>query len=174
MKNTLEIIKDTSIIMLSITMAFVLTRLDFSGISSGQGSVEAAPEGPAVGDNVSCFKGYLDANVPQHLILLISPDCHFCKESMPFFKKLVAADERASHIQIHFAIDDQGDEYEPTLAILQQAGIGQDVPVIPVDRRACELYYSPMILLLNKDADLVALETGKLDVQGEERLLALF
>lgn len=170
MKNALEIVKDTSIVMLSITMAFVLTRLDLSS----QETQPAPLDTLKAGEKIECFAGYLGANTPQHLIIVVSPNCNFCIESMPFYKQLVDAGDNASHLQVHFAVDNQVDDYEPILAILKEANISADVSIIPVDRNACELLYSPTMLLLNKHADIIHVETGLLDEQGEARVRALF
>lgn len=132
--------------------AVCLIYFVFTSRHNRQAMTQNAPIAPRVGDRVP-----LDLPPGKVMLIALQEGCHFCKESMPFYKKLVS-DFRSTKGAMHlvFALPTStGKEY------LKQNGIDTaDVRGVPLNQ--LEVGGTPTIIMLDAQHKISSFWVGKL------------
>jgi hypothetical protein len=88
-KEALEVVTSIMVIAGIILFGFVSYRILSHHPAE---SAQVAPEGPAVGTVLPALPGYNWQQHSETLLLAIRKGCHFCEDSMPFYRKLLQAE----------------------------------------------------------------------------------
>ena len=110
-----------------------------------QGPAAAPPQGAAVGDQFDALVPVIPAGAERALVVAISPTCHFCTESMPFYKRLVEErNAKGSATKVIAAVPREEAKAEEERS-LSGAGVTPDALVV-VDFAAIKVPGTPTIL----------------------------
>lgn len=108
-------------------------------------------------------------SAPLSVLLEISSTCHFCDESMPFYKQLMAVRQaQASKVPVIVASRD-------AVAVMRKHLEDQQVAVDKVlhERPADSVSVTPTIYIVDSNGLVKRAFIGKLDSSGEKELLSI-
>lgn len=128
-----------------------------------------APGGPAspkAGERVE-IHGVTGADHRQLEVFALQIGCHFCKESLPFYRKLVA-NNNVTRTRVVFVFPQKPSEAREYLA---EAGI-KDVDVEQADLSSVDVTGTPTILLLDSNGVIQKFWVGKLSSSREREVEA--
>jgi hypothetical protein len=162
-KSSLDTVANIAIILVCAIAAVVLIRNQFFP--------PQAPPRPGqaeVGDTLAPIKQVLPAGTERAMVVAVSPTCHFCNESFPFYKKLI--DERnskGSPVKVIAAVPtDQAIQEESQK--FAAAGVKPD-QVVKMDFAAIKVPGTPTILHVDNNGKVLDVWVGKLPDSGSER-----
>ena len=114
-KSTLDTVANIAIIIVCAIAAFILIRNHF--FSPNQAGGQRPPEIEA-GEQYDALGQVVPAGSERALVVALAPGCHFCDESMPFYKRLLEErNQKGSNVKV-IAISGEPDN----LAFAKQLG----------------------------------------------------
>jgi len=164
----LETLTNIAIIVLCVVASASLIHKFFFQQPAGP----RMPQGAEVGDRLDAVKSILPAGSNKTLVVAVAPGCHYCNESMPFYKSLM--DERnrkGSAVKVVGAIPgpEAKAEEEKHMAA---AGVSFDA-VSPVDFQAIKVPGTPTLLLVDATGKVEKVWVGRLKPNVEKEVLAV-
>jgi hypothetical protein len=127
------------------------------------------PEVPQTGATLPALAGYSWQSTSQSLVLALRKGCHFCEESMPFYRKLYDL-EKSNSLKVKMVAvfpDTTQDAYE----VLSTQSL--PIPCIPkFSLSSLSVSGTPTLILVDQTGRVEKAWIGKLDSQGEENVLA--
>lgn len=167
-KSKLDTVANIAIILVCIIAAAILIRNNFLQPKQQPGG---RPPEAAVGDQFDALRQVVPAGSDRAMVVALSPTCHFCNESMPFYKQLIDQRNQAgSGVKVIAAVprDDAKAEEQQKFAT---AGVQPDA-VVTVDFSSIKVPGTPTILLVDNQGKVLDVWVGKLDSSGEKEVLA--
>jgi thioredoxin-related protein len=164
-KSRLDTAANIAIILVCAIAAVVLVRREF---------FPAAPPPPpgAVekGERFDQLKAVLPAGAQKTLVVAVSPTCHFCNESLPFYKRLVdERNQKSSPVKFLAAVRSEGEKSEEAKKFAD-AGVRLD-GVVPIDFSSIKVPGTPTLLLVDNNGKVLNVWVGKLDDSGQKDVL---
>ncbi|HEX7184960.1 MAG TPA: hypothetical protein VF756_24245 [Thermoanaerobaculia bacterium] len=167
-KSKLDTIANIAIILVCLIAATILIRNTFFPPEPPR--PPGAPEEAKVGERFEALQKVVPAGSERALVVALSPTCHFCTESMPFYKKLVDQRNQAgSPVKVIAAVPSQAAQAEESKT-LSSAGVQPDA-VVTVNFRDIKVPGTPTILLVDNKGEVLNVWVGKLDEGREEEVL---
>jgi hypothetical protein len=127
-------------------------------------------QAPRIGATLPGLAGYTWQSNSHSLVLALRKGCHFCEESMPFYRELYDVEKSdASKVKTVAVFPDTADEVHEILR-------AQNLPVpsvSQVDLSTLSVSGTPTLILVDRNGKVEKTWVGKLDAQGEESVLAL-
>lgn len=167
-KSKLDTVANIAIILVCIIAAAILIRNNFLQPKQQPGN---RPPEAAVGDQLDALRPVIPAGSDRAMVVALSPTCHFCNESMPFYKQLIDQRNQAgSPVKVIAAVprDEAKAEEQQKFAT---AGVQPDA-VVTVDFASIKVPGTPTILLVDNQGKVLDVWVGKLDASGEKEVLA--
>ena len=164
-KSTLDTVANIAIILVCAIAAVVLIRNQFF-----QPEPPPRPGQAEVGDTLASLKQVLPAGTERAMVVALSPTCHFCNESMPFYKKLI--DERnskSSPVKVIAAVPNEQAKAEENKKFAE-AGVKPD-QVVTMDFASIKVPGTPTVLHVDNNGKVLDVWVGKLDSGGERKVL---
>ncbi|HVS00077.1 MAG TPA: hypothetical protein VMW27_25850 [Thermoanaerobaculia bacterium] len=166
-KSKLDTAANIAIILVCIVAAAVLIRNNFFPPQA------AAPPGMAQaekGDQLPVLKAALPQGSDRTLFVMLQPQCHFCNDSMPFYKRLLdERNQKGSQVKVVAAVgraEAQAEEQQKLAA----AGVQPD-HVTTVDFSAAKVPGTPFLVLVDNQGKVLDAWVGKLDEDKEQEVL---
>jgi thioredoxin-related protein len=120
----------------------------------------------SVGDEVK-LTGVSWAKNRKTMLLVFSPDCHFCNESLPFYQKLTA--EAAKHKNVHIiGVSPEGEE-ESKKFLLDHTVSVEDVKRSPL--KSIGLVATPTLVLVDEAGVATDILMGQLPPDAEAKVM---
>lgn len=164
-KSTLDTAANIAIIVVCAIAAFVLIRNQFFP--------PAPPPRPgevAKGDQIAALQQVVPAGSNRALVMALSPGCHFCTESMPFYKRLIdERNQKGSDIKVVAAVP-APEAKDGEVKIMQEAGVKPD-SVTTLNFQEAKVAGTPTLLLVDNKGEVLDVWVGKLDERSEEKVL---
>jgi hypothetical protein len=164
-RSKLDVIANVAIIATCIIASVVLVRREFFPPAP-----PAPPGSVAAGEQLDVLRDALPAGTGKALVLAVAPGCHFCNDSMGFYKQLVAKrDSAKSPVKVLAAVaspEARADEQTKMTA----SGVTPDA-VVPLDFSRLKVYGTPTVLLVNGSGKVLSVWMGKLDSRSEREVL---
>ncbi|HSS48679.1 MAG TPA: hypothetical protein VLX28_07015, partial [Thermoanaerobaculia bacterium] len=129
-----------------------------------------APPPIEKGEQFAALKGAVPEGATRALVVAVSPTCHFCNDSLPFYKHLV--DERnskGSAVKFVAAVPTE-DSKAPESEKFTNAGVKPD-NVVHLDFSSIKVPGTPTLLLVDNNGKVLNVWVGKLDESGEKDVL---
>ncbi len=128
---------------------------------------EPVPARSAVGREVNLPGADWQA-APFSVLLQISSTCHFCDESMPFYKQLISARQQAAKVPVIVASRD-------AVAVMRKHLEDRQVIVDKVLHARLESFapVTPTVYIVDSKGLVRRVFIGKLNSSGEKELLAI-
>lgn len=167
-KSTLDTVANVAIILVCAIAAFILIRNNF--FNKPQAGGPRPPEA-AVGEQYDELRKVVPAGTDRALVVAISPTCHFCTESMPFYKRLLdERNQKGSKTKVIAAVPQEAAKAEEQKT-MASAGVNPDALVV-VDFKNIKVPGTPTILHVDGQGKILDVWVGKQDSSGEEKILA--
>ncbi len=164
-KSKLDIAANIAILVVCAIAAFILVRNHFFP----QRPPGAPPEIEA-GEQYDALRSVVPAGAERALIVALSPTCHFCTESMPFYKRLIdQRNQSGSQVKVVAAVPRPEAQAEESQK-LTEAGVQPDA-IVPLEFAAVRVNGTPTILLVDKQGKVLGVWVGKLPEKGEKDVL---
>jgi hypothetical protein len=163
----LETVTNIAIILLCVVASVVLIRNHFFPPRP-----PGMPQGPEVGERLDAVKAILPAGSARTLVVAIAPTCHYCNESMPFYKSLM--DERnrkGSPVKVVGAIPAPEAKDEESKH-MTAAGVAFDA-LSPIAFPAIKVPGTPTLYLVDDGGKVQKVWVGKLTADQEKEVLAI-
>jgi hypothetical protein len=132
----------------------------------------APPPGAATkGETLAALQAVLPAGSEKTLVMAVAPGCHFCDESLPFYKQLIdQRNQKGSAVKVIAAVPAE-DAKTPESAKFSGAGIQPD-QMVHVDFAKIKVPGTPTLMLVDNRGKVLAVWIGKLDESSQKDVLA--
>ncbi|MFL6196252.1 MAG: TlpA family protein disulfide reductase [Thermoanaerobaculia bacterium] len=165
-KSSLDTLANIAIILVCAIAAVVLVRQHF---------FPPRPPGSAPqvekGEQFDQLKTVLPAGTNRALVVAVQPGCHYCNDSMPFYKRLI--DERNSKSSpVKFIAAVPSDEAKAEENQKFAAAGTQPDHMVKLDFASVKVPGTPTILLVDNNGKVLDFWVGKLDSDREKEVLA--
>jgi ferritin-like metal-binding protein YciE len=156
-KSTLDTAANIAIIVVCAIAAVVLIRNQFFP--------PAPPPRPgevAQGDQLPVLQQAVPAGADRALVMALAPGCHFCTESMPFYKRLIdERNQKGSDVKVVAAVS-APDAKAGEMKIMADAGVKPDA-VVELNFQEAKVAGTPTLLLVDNKGEVLDVWVGKLD-----------
>lgn len=164
-KSKLDTAANIAIILVCIIAAGILIRNNF---------FPPRPAGPpeaAKGETFAELRGVVPAGSNTALVMALSPTCHFCNDSMPFYKQLLdKRNESKSPVKVIAAVP-AAEAQSAEQKNLADHGVQPDA-VVHVDFAKIKVPGTPTLLLVDNQGKVLDVWVGKLNASREREVLA--
>lgn len=160
----LDRIANIAIIVAVIVFLGLVVKGEFGGRKAPPFTAQAASQG-LVGATVS-LPGVQLPKDRSSLLLVVSTECHFCKDSLPFYKDLTA--KSRGRLNVVAVLPQPKAEAQK---FLKDADVQAD-EVVTATPDALGVRGTPTVLLVDGTGKVKEAWIGRLDAKGQENLLA--
>jgi hypothetical protein len=166
-KSALDTTANIAIIVVCAIAAVVLIRNQFF---PSQSRPPGAPPQVEKGERYDQLKAVVPAGADKALVVALAPGCHFCNESMPFYKKLIdERNQKQSPVKFIAAVRSEQEKAEEGKKFAE-AGVQPD-GMVPLDFSAVKVPGTPTVLLVDNSGKVLDVWVGKQDESGEKKIL---
>ncbi|HEX3555595.1 MAG TPA: hypothetical protein VIA62_20425 [Thermoanaerobaculia bacterium] len=164
-KSTLDTAANIAIILVCAIAAVVLVRNQFFPPRP-----PGAPPQVEKGEQFAALKQAVPAGASRALVVAVSPTCHFCNDSLPFYKHLVdQRNQQGSAVKFVAAVPDEASR-APETAKFTGAGVQPD-SVVPINFSSIKVPGTPTLMLVDNNGKVLNVWVGKLNDDGEKEVL---
>jgi thioredoxin-related protein len=168
-KSTLDTIANIAIIVVCVVACAVLIN-NFLQSRRAQGGPGMPPEAKP-GETFAEIQGVLPAGTEKALVVAVQPGCHFCNESMPFYKRLMdERNKKGSNVKVLAAVSN-AEAKQPEMQKFSENGVTPD-GIVQVDFAKIKVPGTPTLLLVDNQGKVLDVWVGKLQPDKEEKVLA--
>ena len=168
-KSTLDTIANIAIIVVCVVACAVLINNFLA--SRRQQAGPGMPPQAEKGETFAELQGAMPAGTEKALFVAVQPGCHFCNESMPFYKKLMDhRNEKGSNVKVLAAVSSD-EAKQPEMQKFSEAGVTPD-GIVKVDFAKIKVPGTPTLLLVDNQGKVLDVWVGKLEPEKEEKVLA--
>jgi thioredoxin-related protein len=170
-KSTLDTVANIAIILVCAIAAVVLVRNQFFPPQQQQAG------GPEKGEQFDQLKAVVPAGSNRALVVAVAPGCHFCNDSIPFYKNLIdQRNQKNSDVKFIAAVpaSEKPEEAQKLVADETQkftAGGAQPDGMVNLDFAAVKVPGTPTLMLVDNTGKVLDVWVGKLDPKGEKAVL---
>ena len=168
-KSSLDTVANIAIIVVCAIAAVVLgfqLRDRFMQRSQGPGGEVRIEKG----EKYAQLKEVVPAGANRALVVAVQPGCHYCNDSMPFYKRLLdERNQKGSGVKFVAAVP--SDEAKPQEAEKFAAVGAQPDNIAKVDFAAIKVPGTPTLVLVDNSGKVLNVWVGKLDPGGEKEVL---
>lgn len=122
-----------------------------------------------VGLTLPAMPGYSWRSQPETLVVAIRVGCHYCADSMPFYRKLIEL-ERGRRLKAHLLIAMQEDKQAGDKELLSD-GLNVD-HVFGQSFRSLRVTGTPTLTLLDSHGRVNRVWVGELSPEGEQEVIS--
>src|SRR3954468_17207999 len=164
-KSTLDTAANIAIILVCAIAAVVLVRNQFFPPRP-----PGAPPQVEKGEQFAALKQAMPAGANRALFVAVSPTCHFCNDSLPFYKHLVdERNQKGSAVKFIAAVPSE-DTKAPESEKFANAGVQPD-NVVHLDFSSIKVPGTPTLMLVDNNGKVLNVWVGKLDEGSEKEVL---
>lgn len=166
-KSTLDTVANIAIILVCAIAAVVLIRNQFFPPRP-----PGAPPQVEKGERFDQLKAVVPAGTNRALVVAVSPTCHFCNESMPFYKELIdQRNQKSSPVKVIAAVPNEQAKAEESQKFAS-AGANPD-GMVHMDFSAIKVPGTPTLLLVDNEGKVLNVWVGKLDEDRQKEVLEI-
>ena len=155
----LERIANVAVIVAVVVFLFMVFRGDIGSHQSPQD-----PSKELIGKTIT-LPGVPFSKTRNSLVVVVSTACHFCKDSLPFYKQL--GEKACGRLNMIAVLPQSEVEAQK---FLQDAGV-HATQVVSASLDSIGINGTPTVLLVNEKGKIKRAWIGKLDEKGQESLL---
>ena len=165
-RSKLDVVTNIAILLTCVIASTVLVRREFFA------PAPAPPPGTVnAGERFDALRAAVPAGAERAMVLALAPGCHFCNDSMGFYKDLIARRDRSrSPVKVVAAVS-SGEARAPEASKLAASGVKPDA-VVQLDFRAVKLQGTPTVLLVDRQGKVLSVWVGLLDARSQDQVLS--
>jgi thioredoxin-related protein len=129
-----------------------------------------APPQVEKGEQFAQLKQVVPAGASRALVVAVQPGCHFCNDSLPFYKRLIDQRNQQSS-QVKFVAAVPSEEAKPQESQKFATAGAQPDSVVKLDFEAVKVPGTPTLMLVDNNGKVLDVWVGKLDSGGENEVL---
>jgi|SRR6185295_6088009 len=171
-KSRLDTAANIAIIVVAVAAIVVLIPMGlmrWREFLSPQPS-QAPPPMVEKGERFDQLKAILPSGASRALVVAVSPGCHFCNESMPFYKQLLdRRNQKSSGIKFIAAVPTEEAKAEEAQKFAS-AGAAPD-GLVQLDFAAVKVFGTPTLMLVDDAGVVLGVWVGKLDESRQKEVL---
>lgn len=160
----IELFANVAIVIVAVVLVFVLAKkFVFNDAST---AAKVPKENISAGMKVNLPEADFAAN-GSTLLLILSTDCHFCHESLPFYQRVIEQSARSGRVKIAAVFPQDaktGEEYLKSNGVTVSRVFQAQPPNLGVGG-------TPSLLLVDKDGVVTETWFGKLAAPEENKVL---
>ena len=165
---------DTAVNIAILIVCAVALFLGIPRLPDAYHSIVALFTGPnqvSQGDHYDQLKAVLPAGTSRALVVAVSPTCHFCNESMPFYKQLLEQrNQKSSPVKFIAAVPSDEVKAEEAQKFAT-AGATPD-GLVKLDFAAVKVPGTPTLMLVDNRGKVLGVWVGKLEERRQKEVLA--
>ncbi len=171
-KTSLDTSVNIAILVVCALAIFVLIPKAYEAYQWLTMSRPAARQEVKQGDRIQQLKDVVPAGTSRALVVAVSPGCHFCNESMPFYKQLLdQRNQKSSPVKFIAAVPAAEAKAEEAQKF---AGAGaQPDGLVQLDFAAAKVPGTPTLMLVDNNGKVLGVWVGKLDEDRQKEVLAV-
>lgn len=165
-RSTLDTIANIAIILVCVIASVVLVNNFLQ--SRRQQQQAGGPRPPEVqkGEQLAALKNVIPAGTDRALVVALQPGCHFCNESMPFYKRVIdERNKKGSNVKVIAAVGQEASKAEEQQK-MAAAGVQPDA-LVAVDFSQIKVPGTPTLLLVDNQGKVLEKWVGKVP-EGDE------
>ncbi len=172
-KSTLDTVANIAIILVCAIAAVVLVRNQFFPRTQAPGGMPQVEKG----EQYDQLKAVVPAGTNRALVVAVQPGCHFCNDSIPFYKNLIdQRNQKNSAVKFIAAVptNEKPEEAQKLVSEESQkfsAGGAQPDSMVNIDFAAIKVPGTPTLMLVDNTGKVLDVWVGKLDAEGEKEVL---
>lgn len=168
-KNTLDTVANIAIIVTCVVaLALMVNRFFFSKPAMPPGG---GPPQAEVGEQFDQIRQVLPAGSQKALLVVLSPTCGYCDQSMPFYKRLIdERNQKGSGVKI-IAVVPAEEAKAPEAQKFAAEGVKPD-SLVTIDFASIKVPGTPTVLLVDNQGKVLDVWVGKQNPDGEEKIIA--
>jgi thioredoxin-related protein len=173
-KSSLDTAANIAIIVVCALAAVVLVRQHFF---PPQAQGPAAMEEAVKGEKYAELKAVVPAGTSRALVVAVQPGCHYCNDSMPFYKRLIdERNQKGSAVKVIAAVpaSEKPEDAKKFASDESQkfatAGTQPD-SMVNIDFQAIKVPGTPTVLLVDNNGKVLDVWVGKLNSSREKEVL---
>jgi hypothetical protein len=166
-RTKLDTVANIAIIVVCVIASAVLIN---NFLQSRQRAAQEPPQAEK-GETFEELRAVVPAGAASALVVALQPQCGFCNESMPFYKRIVETrNQKGSNVKFVAAVGrpEARDEEAKKLA---EAGVQPDA-LVQVDFSAIKVPGTPTVYHVDPEGKVLGVWVGKLDESAERNVLA--
>jgi thioredoxin-related protein len=167
-KSALDTAANISIIVVCAIAAAALIRNQF--FPARPTPPPGSPPSAEKGERFEQLKAVVPAGSQRALVVALSPACHFCDESMTFYKRILnERDQRRSPVKFIAAVAAEDMKIEEAQK-LATAGAQPD-SLVQLNFGAVKVPGTPTLMLVDNEGKVLDVWVGKLDASRQQEVL---
>ena len=167
-KSALDTVANIAIILVCAIAAFVLIRNQFFPAPAQR--PPGSPPQVEKGERFDQLKAVVPAGTNRALVVAASPTCHFCNDSMPFYKKIIdQRNQKGSPVKFIAAVPAEQAKAEEAQKFAS-AGAQPD-SMVQIDFSSIKVPGTPTVLLVDNNGKVLDVWVGMLDEDRQEDVL---
>jgi hypothetical protein len=164
-RSKLDVTANIAIILVCIIASVILIRREFFPPPSPMEAAAAKP-----GERLDALKAMVPAGADRALVIAVSPLCHFCNESLPFYKQLVdRRNQSHSGVKVIAAVPNANARAEE-LKKFEDGGVEPD-GVVEANFSSIKVPGTPTLMLVDHDGRVLGVWVGKLEESRQREVL---
>lgn len=164
-KSKLDVAANIAILVVCVIAAFILIRNHFFPPRP-----PGAPPEVEVGEQYDALRSVVPAGAERALVIAVAPTCHYCTESMPFYKRLIdQRNQSGSQVKVVAAVPRPEAKAEEAQK-LAEGGVKPDA-LVTLEFAAVRVNGTPTILLVDNQGKVHGVWVGKQPEKGEKEIL---
>ncbi len=164
-KITLNIVSNVAVITVAAVLIGVTIYDRVSPAKPAMPTISKLPKG-----STFPFPDRSAAGSGATAVLFVSKSCHFCSESMPFYKRLSVLN-RAAGFRLIAAVPQPRETREDGAAYFSQHGVTPDA-IVPMNFGSLGVVSTPTVVLVGADGRVAATWHGQLTSEREDGVLS--
>lgn len=163
LKSYLEVTTNVAVLLVALAILVTLAWNYF-----GRRPAPLLQAGFQKGQTFAQVPGIRYDSSPQTLFIAMNTHCHYCAESLPFYKQLADAQRtssRATHVVVLFP-----NQETEVMQYVQQNGLDLET-IASVDFSALNISGTPTLILLDDDGRVLDFWVGKLPQEQEQQVV---
>lgn len=166
MKNTLDTIVNVVTLATCLVLVSVLIQVRFQPAPQPPGSLSA-------GEHIDALSRESFSGAQRTVLLALQNNCHFCEESMPFYRSLAQASTRQARGSLQLVVVTT-DAAETSATHMQERELSVDriVSVSPNTMSALKVAGTPTLIVTDRSGVVEAVWVGKLTDRQQAEVMA--
>ena len=171
-KTPLDTVVNIAILLVCALAVFILIPKAIQTYRTLTSDAPAPPATVEKGDRFEELKAVLPAGTNRALVVALSPTCHYCNESMPFYKQILdQRNQKSSPVKFIAAVPTEEAKAEEAQK-LASAGATPD-GLVKLDFAAVKVPGTPTLILVDNNGEVLDVWVGKLEAEREKEVLAV-